>query len=65
MAAELATGALVMYQIKSGISMLVAKKVILQKQLITFTCKDGHLIEQAIQQTATGEGKPLMKSIGG
>ncbi|MDG2433704.1 DUF4442 domain-containing protein [Flavobacterium sp.] len=73
MAAELATGALVMYQIqKSGrkISMLVAnnKGNFTKKAtgLITFTCKDGHLIEQAIQQTiATGEGQTFwMKSIG-
>lgn len=73
MAAELATGALVMYQIqKSGrkISMLVAnnKGNFTKKAtgLITFECKDGHLIEQAIQATiATGEGQTFwMKSIG-
>ena len=73
MAAELATGALVMYQIqKSGrkISMLVAnnKGNFTKKAtgLITFECKDGHLIEQAISATiATGEGQTFwMKSIG-
>ena len=73
MAAELATGALVMYQIqKSGrkISMLVAnnKGNFTKKAtgLITFECKDGHLIEQAIQETiATGAGQTFwMKSIG-
>ncbi|MGX7668231.1 DUF4442 domain-containing protein [Flavobacterium pedocola] len=73
MAAELTTGALVMYQIKKSgknISMLVAnnkgsfsKKA---KGRITFICKDGHLIEEAIQRTiATGEGQTFwMKSIG-
>ncbi len=73
MAAELTTGALVMYQIKKSgknISMLVAnnkgnytKKA---KGRITFLCKDGHLIEAAIQKTiATGEGETLwLKSIG-
>jgi len=73
MAAELTTGALVMMQIKlSGekISMLVAnnngnytKKA---TGRITFTCNDGHLIEEAIMKTiATGEGQTIwMKSIG-
>ncbi|MGL2994764.1 DUF4442 domain-containing protein [Flavobacterium sp. TSSA_36] len=73
MAAELSTGALVMYQIqKSGrkISMLVAnnKGSFTKKATgrITFICNDGHLIEEAIQQTiATGEGQTFwMKSIG-
>lgn len=73
MAAELTTGALVMYQIqKSGkkISMLVAnnKGNFTKKATgrISFVCKDGHLIERAIQQTiATGEGQTFwMKSIG-
>jgi len=73
MAAELTTGALVMYQIKKSgknISMLVAnnkgnftKKA---KGRITFTCNQGHLIEEAIQKTiATGKGETLwLKSIG-
>ena len=73
MAAELSTGALVMYQIKKSgkkISMLVAnnrgnftKKA---TGRITFVCNDGHLIEQAIQRTiASGEGQTFwMKSIG-
>ena len=73
MAAELTTGALVMYHIKNSgkkISMLVAnnkgnfsKKA---KGRITFTCNDGHLIADAISRTvATGEGQTFwMKSIG-
>jgi len=73
MAAELTTGALVMYHIKNSgkkISMLVAnnkgnfsKKA---KGRITFTCGDGHLIADAIANTiATGEGQTFwMKSIG-
>ena len=73
MAAELSTGALVMYQIqKSGrkISMLVTnnKGNFTKKATgrITFVCKDGHLIEEAIQKTiANGEGQTFwMKSIG-
>ena len=73
MAAELTTGALVMYQIKKSrkkISMLVANnKGTFSKKAtgrITFICKDGHLIEEAIQKTiATGEGQTIwMKSIG-
>lgn len=73
MAAELTTGALVMMQIKQSgkkISMLVAhnngqftKKA---TGRITFTCHDGHLIEEAIQRTIdTGEGQTFwMKSVG-
>ncbi len=73
MAAELTTGALVMYQIKKSgkhISMLVAnnkgnysKKAIGR---ITFTCNEGHAIEEAIQKTiASGEGETIwLKSIG-
>jgi hypothetical protein len=73
MAAELTTGALVMMHIKKSgkkISMLVANnKGNYSKKAtgrITFTCKDGHLIEDAIQKTvATGEGQTFwMKSIG-
>ncbi|THF49932.1 DUF4442 domain-containing protein [Flavobacterium supellecticarium] len=73
MAAELTTGALVMYQIQlSGkkISMLVANnKGNFSKKArgrITFVCNDGHLIEAAIKNTiATGEGQTFwMKSIG-
>ena len=73
MAAELTTGALVMFQInKSGqkISMLVANnKGNFSKKatgIITFVCNDGNLIEQAIQKTIeTGEGQTFwMKSIG-
>ena len=73
MAAELTTGALVMYQIKKSgknISMLVAnnkgnftKKA---KGRITFTCNQGYLIEEAIQKTiASSEGETIwLKSIG-
>lgn len=73
MAAELTTGALVMYQIKKSgkkISMLVAnnKGTFTKKARgrITFKCIDGHLIEEAIKNTiATGEGQTFwMTSIG-
>lgn len=73
MAAELSTGALVMYQIKKSnrkISMLVANnKANFTKKAtgrITFTCNDGAIIENAIHQTiASGEGQTFwMKSIG-
>lgn len=73
MAAELSTGALVMYQIKKSnqkISMLVANnKANFTKKAtgkITFTCLDGNKIELAINNTlATGEGQTFwMKSIG-
>ena len=73
MAAELTTGALVMMQIKESgkkISMLVAnnngnftKKA---TGRITFTCKDGSVIKEAIHRTiVTGDGQTIwMKSIG-
>jgi hypothetical protein len=73
MAAELTTGALVMYHIKESgknISMLVAnnKGNFTKKATgrITFTCNDGHLIKDAIDRTiATKEGQTFwMKSIG-
>lgn|SRR5690606_19403553 len=73
MAAELSTGALVMYHIqKSGkkISMLVfSNKSNFTKKAtgkITFTCTDGHKIEEAIQKAIeTKEGQTCwMKSIG-
>ncbi len=73
MAAELTTGALVMFQIKKSgqkISMLVANnKGNFSKKatgIITFVSNDGNLIEQAIQKTIeTGEGQTFwMKSIG-
>ena len=73
MAAELTTGALVMFQIKESgknISMLVAnnKGNFTKKATgrITFTCKDGHLIKEAIEKTiTTKEGQTFwMKSIG-
>jgi len=73
MAAELTTGALVIKKIKESgknISMLVtnhngtfSKKAV---GLITFTCHDGALIDEALKKTiATGEGQTItMKSIG-
>ncbi len=73
MAAEYATGIMVIDQIeKSGrkISMLVASNnaTFTKKATgrITFTCEDGHLIEDAIKKTiATGEGQIFtMKSVG-
>jgi hypothetical protein len=49
MAAELSTGALVMFQIKSGekITLVATIKAISQRATgrITFVCKDGHLIK--------------------
>jgi hypothetical protein len=73
MAAELTSGALIMYQIKKSnrnISMLVTKNkgdfYKKAKGRITFTCSDGLLIEQAILKTiATSEGQTVwLKSIG-
>jgi hypothetical protein len=73
MAAELTTGALVMYHIKKSgkkISMLVANnKGNFSKKArgrITFVCNDGHLIEEAIAEAiASGEGQTFwMSSIG-
>ncbi|NDI98293.1 DUF4442 domain-containing protein [Flavobacterium sp. LaA7.5] len=73
MAAELTTGALVMYQIKKSgkkISMLVAnnKGNFTKKAtgLITFSCNDGDKLEEAIQKAiATGEGQTFwMTSVG-
>ncbi len=73
MAAELATGALVISQIKNSgkqISMLVAtSKSSFSKKAtgkITFTCNDGFAIENAIQKAiSTNQGQTIwMKSIG-
>ncbi|MDB4768362.1 DUF4442 domain-containing protein, partial [Flavobacteriaceae bacterium] len=73
MAAELATGAMVIDQIKQSgqsISMLVAhNKASFTKKAtgrIVFSCEDGHLIAPAIQKTiTTGEGETFwMKAIG-
>lgn len=73
MAAELSTGALVMRKIeKSGkrISMLVANnKASFSKKAtgrILFVCKDGHVIDKAIEQALeSGEGQTFwMKAIG-
>jgi len=73
MAAELSTGAMVIDQIKENgakISMLVANnKANFSKKAtgkITFTCKDGHLIKEALDKTLeTGEGQTFwMKSVG-
>lgn len=73
MAAELSTGAMVISQIRDSgkkISMLVANNnANFSKKAtgrITFTCEDGHLIKEAIDNTvATGEGQAFwMKSVG-
>ncbi|RZJ59555.1 MAG: DUF4442 domain-containing protein [Flavobacterium sp.] len=73
MAAELSTGALVMYAIRNSgrkVSMLVAnnKGTFTKKARgrITFTCNDGAQIEDAIQKAvSTGEGQVFwMTSIG-
>ena len=73
MAAELSTGALVMSKIKDSqknISMLVASnKATFHKKAqgrITFTCKDGRLVEEVVKETIkSGEGRTLwMKSEG-
>ena len=73
MAAELATGAMVIDQIKQSglsISMLVAhNKASFTKKAtgrIVFSCEDGHLITPAIQKTiTTGEGETFwMKAVG-
>lgn len=73
MAAELSTGAMVMGAIKESgqhISMLVANnRANFSKKArgrINFTCSDGHLISEAINNTvATGDGQTFwMKSIG-
>ena len=73
MAAELATGALVIKKIKESgqkISMLVTNHsgAFTQKAIgrITFTCNDGVLIDEALKRTIeTGEGQTIqMKSIG-
>jgi hypothetical protein len=73
MAAELTTGALVMYQIKKSnhkISMLVAnnKSSFVKKATgrILFTCKDGDLIKEVVNKAIeTREGQTIwLKSIG-
>ena len=73
MAAELSTGAMVIAQIRESgkkISMLVAKnKASFTKKAtghITFTCNDGHRINEAIDKTiSTGEGQTFwMSAIG-
>ena len=73
MAAELSTGAMVINQIRESgkkISMLVANnKASFTKKAtgkITFTCKDGYKIADAIEKTiATGEGQTFwMQSVG-
>ncbi|PKV50345.1 uncharacterized protein DUF4442 [Aquimarina sp. MAR_2010_214] len=73
MAAELTTGALVIGYIRNSgkkISMLVASNNATYTKKatgrITFTCTDGHLVEDAIKKTIeTGEGQTIwMKSIG-
>ena len=73
MAAELTTGALMMMKIKASgkrISMLVANNnaTFTKKAVgrITFTCNEGHLIDEAIAKAVeTGEGQTVwMRSVG-
>ena len=73
MAAELATGALVMSKIKQSgknISMLVANNnaSFMKKATgrISFECVDGYLVDEAVKKAiATGEGQTVwMKSLG-
>ena len=73
MAAEFSTGALVISKIKASgerISMLVTSNTATFTKKatgkITFTCNDGHVIQEAINRTvATGEGQTFsMTSIG-
>jgi hypothetical protein len=73
MAAELTTGAIVIKKIKESgqrVSMLVTNHngTFTKKAagLITFTCNDGSLIDDALERTIkTGEGQTIhMKSIG-
>ncbi|MEL0454654.1 DUF4442 domain-containing protein [Flavobacteriaceae bacterium SZ-1-7] len=73
MAAEFSTGALVTAKIQESgrkISMLVTSNssVFIKKATgrITFTCNEGHLIDEAIRKTIeTGEGQTvLMTSVG-
>ena len=73
MAAELSTGALVLMKIKQSgkkVSMLVTNNnASFTKKAtgkITFICKDGHLIDQALNKSIdTGEGQAFwMQSIG-
>ena len=73
MAAELSTGALVMHKIKESgqkISMLVANNnaTFTKKATgrITFTCKQGHKIDDAIAKAiATGEGQTVWLNANG
>jgi len=68
MAAELSTGALIMMKIKASqknISMLVVKNNASfskkAKGVITFSCDQGNLIDQALQEAIdTGEGQTLI-----
>lgn len=73
MAAELSTGALVLMKIKQSgkkVSMLVTNNnASFTKKAtgkITFICKDGHLIDQALNKSIdTGEGQAFwMQSVG-
>ena len=73
MAAEFSTGALMISKIQDSgkrISMLVTTQTATFTKKatgrITFTCNDGHLIDEALEKTiATGEGQTLwMESVG-
>ncbi|MFD0835434.1 DUF4442 domain-containing protein [Mariniflexile aquimaris] len=73
MAAEFSTGALMIAKIKDSgkrVSMLVTSNTATFSKKatgrITFTCNDGHLIDEALKKTIlTGEGQTVsMKSVG-
>lgn len=73
MAAEFSTGALMISKIKDSgkrVSMLVTSNTATFSKKatgrITFTCNDGHLIDNALKKTIqTGEGQTVsMKSVG-
>ena len=73
MAAELSTGALIMMKIQAAqknISMLVIKNNATfskkAKGVITFSCTQGNLVDQALQNAiATGEGQTLILTANG
>ena len=67
LAAELATGALIMMKVQAShknVSMLVIKNNASfskkAKGVITFTCNQGNVVDEALQKAiATGEGQTL------
>ena len=73
MAAELATGALIMMKVEAShknISMLVIKNnarfTKKAKGLITFTCDQGNLVDETLQKAIeTGEGQTVILTANG